>query len=109
MSCWIIPSHFGSGYLPDPAGFSMPWSGARRVPLHWIVSSPTAAAPAAGRRRIAAAARAATSAAARRGWIRGIPQGIDAVRRIIAQLSSVVLVLDALGVRAAIALELRLD
>jgi hypothetical protein len=24
MSCWIIPSHFGSGNLPDPDGFSLP-------------------------------------------------------------------------------------
>src|ERR1051325_135502 len=24
MSCWIMPSHFGSGYFPDPGGFSLP-------------------------------------------------------------------------------------
>ena len=24
MSCWIIPSHLGSGYLPEPTGFSFP-------------------------------------------------------------------------------------
>ena len=23
MSCWIMPSHFGSGYLPEPAGDSI--------------------------------------------------------------------------------------
>ncbi len=26
MSCWIIPSHFGSGYFPEPGGFSFPCS-----------------------------------------------------------------------------------
>src|SRR6185437_2658251 len=29
MSCWIMPSHFGSGYLPDPAGSSLPCSASR--------------------------------------------------------------------------------
>src|SRR5262245_41477965 len=24
MSCWIMPSHFGSGYFPDPGGSSLP-------------------------------------------------------------------------------------
>ncbi len=29
MSCWIMPSHFGSGYRPEPGGFSLPCSGPR--------------------------------------------------------------------------------
>ena len=29
MSCWIMPSHFGSGYFPDPAGSSLPCSALR--------------------------------------------------------------------------------
>ena len=29
MSCWIIPSHLGSGYFPEPFGSSIPCSFAR--------------------------------------------------------------------------------
>src|ERR1035437_4337645 len=34
MSCWIMPSHFGSGYSPDPAGSSFPWSAWRSFDHH---------------------------------------------------------------------------
>src|SRR5437762_1216688 len=116
MSCWIMPSHFGSGYLPDPAGFSTPCSGARwrtyaAAPppvsslLNRMNRTERSVSTSAGTPRCRVAAASTCSAAP----CRHAARGIDLVGRVVPELAAVVLVLDALRVRATIGLELRFD
>src|SRR5205085_2440063 len=66
-----------------------------------------ATAPTTGGSRVASTSTTSTTTS-RRG-IGRIADRVDTVGRVVAQLPSVVLVLDPLGVRAAVALELRFD